>query len=115
MALLDTISLSGRGSFLAVLKRFGVGAADRPLSFPMEGYTLALDFPMSPGALALMDRLDAITRAAGGRLYLAKDSRMTSDTLRAGYGAALDRFHKLRDSQTGPLRFASAQSQRLGL
>jgi decaprenylphospho-beta-D-ribofuranose 2-oxidase len=114
-ALLDAIGASGRGSFLAVLKRFGAGAADRPLSFPMEGYTLALDFPMSPAALSLMDRLDTITRAAGGRLYLAKDSRMTSDTLRAGYGAALDHFQKLRDGQTGPFRFASSQSQRLGL
>ena len=113
--LLDAIAASGLGSFLAVLKRFGPGAADRPMSFPIEGYTLALDFPLRPAALALMDRLDAITRAAGGRLYLAKDSRMTPQTLRAGYGPSLDTFRALRDAEDASRRMRSAQSARLGL
>jgi FAD/FMN-containing dehydrogenase len=114
-ALLGAIAESGRGSFLAVLKRFGPGAPDRPLSFPIEGYTLALDFPMSAAALRLMDRLDAITREAGGRLYLAKDSRMTPETLKAGYGPAIDRFRALRSGQEWSARMTSALAQRLGL
>lgn len=114
-ALLGAIAASGRGSFLAVLKRFGPGAPDRPLSFPIEGYTLALDFPMSAAALRLMDRLDAITREAGGRLYLAKDSRMTPETLKAGYGPAIDRFRALRSEQQCSARMTSALAQRLGL
>ena len=63
-AILDAISRSGAGSFLAVLKRFG--AQDSRLSFPMEGYTLALDFPMTTRALALMPELDRITADHGG-------------------------------------------------
>lgn len=115
--MLDVIAASGRASFLAVLKRFGPGAPQRPLSFPMEGYTLALDFPLSPEALTLMDRLDEITLAAGGRLYLAKDSRMTQATFETGYGAGLGAFSRLVDAERerGGARFASLMSRRLGL
>lgn len=109
-AMLGEITGSGLGSFLAVLKRFGPGAPQRPLSFPMEGYTLALDFPLSPAALTLMDRLDEITLAAGGRLYLAKDSRMTQRTFECGYGARADAFRAQRVPG-----FGSLQSNRLGL
>lgn len=114
-ALLGAIAEAGCGSFLSVLKRFGPGAPQRPLSFPLEGYTLALDFPLSATALRLMDRLDAITRAAGGRLYLAKDSRMSAETFRAGYGYVLKSFMSRRAALAGAERFASCQSQRLGL
>lgn len=113
--MLEAISDAGLGSFLAVLKRFGPGAADRPLSFPMEGYTLALDFPLSSDALTLMDRLDEITLAAGGRLYLAKDSRMTQRTFEESYGPRRTAFARLIAAEEGAFRFASLQSQRLGL
>ncbi|MCV6585604.1 MAG: FAD-binding oxidoreductase [Marinibacterium sp.] len=112
---LDAISGAGLGSFLAVLKRLGPGAAARPLSFPIEGYTLALDFPVSSRALTLLDRLDEITIAAGGRLYLAKDSRMTQSTAEAGYGAALTRFRTLRAETGASAIFQSLQSRRLAL
>jgi hypothetical protein len=112
---LDAIAAAGLGSFLAVLKRFGPGAPERPLSFPIEGYTLALDFPLSGAALTLMDRLDEIAVAAGGRLYLAKDSRMTQRTLEAGYGPALDAMAAAMDDGAGRTRFASLLSRRLGL
>ena len=80
-ALVETIAASGMGSFLAVLTRTGPAAEpSRLLSFPIEGYTLALDFPVSAGSLALMDQLDAITLDHGGRTYLAKDSRMSRAT-----------------------------------
>lgn len=112
---LEAIAASGLGSFLAVLKRFGPGAPDRPLSFPIEGYTLALDFPLTSEALTLMDRLDEITLAAGGRIYLAKDARMTQATFEAAYGAGRTAFARLIAAQGGAGRFGSLQSRRLGL
>jgi decaprenylphospho-beta-D-ribofuranose 2-oxidase len=113
-AMLDMIAASGLGSFLAVLKRLGPGAPARPLSFPIEGYTLALDFPISPAALTLMDRLDEVVAGAGGRLYLAKDSRMTQGMFEAGYGAGRADFARMAGRGDAP-RFASLQSQRLGI
>ncbi len=111
-ALLSEIANTGSGSFLAVLKRFG--KQDSAFSFPMEGYTLALDFPVTPKTLALLDRLDQITIAHGGRFYLAKDSRMTSATLRASDTRAAE-FQAHRDGQGFTSRFRSAQSERLAL
>ncbi|MFY9237953.1 MAG: FAD-binding oxidoreductase [Roseovarius sp.] len=111
-ALLSEIAKAGSGSFLAVLKRFGKQKS--AFSFPMEGYTLALDFPVTSKTLALLDRLDQITLAHGGRFYLAKDSRMTSATLRAADPRAAD-FQAHRDSNGFTSRFKSAQSERLAL
>ena len=90
--LLVTIGRSGEGSFLAVLKTMGATPSPGFLSFPLPGTPLALDFP-NRGAttLALLDRLDAITSAAGGRLYPAKDGRMDGRFFRSSY-PALDRF-----------------------
>jgi FAD/FMN-containing dehydrogenase len=83
--MLDAIARSGEGSFLAVLKTFG----DRPpaglLSFPREGVTLALDFRSGRALPALFARLDEIVRAAGGRLYPAKDARMPRALYEATY------------------------------
>ncbi|MEL6418036.1 MAG: FAD-binding oxidoreductase [Pseudomonadota bacterium] len=112
---LELIAQSGLGSFLAVLKRFGPGSPQRPLSFPIEGYTLALDFPLSSAALTLMDQLDEITVAAGGRTYLMKDSRMSQKTFEAGYGDAVDAFRALRSDIGADRMFASLMSRRLGL
>lgn len=110
--LLQAITRSGAASFLAVLKRFG--AQSGPVSFPMEGYTLALDFPMNKRSLALMPELDRITMDHGGRFYLAKDSRMSPDTLRKTDPRWAD-FTRWRTDRGLDTRFASAQSQRLGL
>ena len=85
-ALLETISASGMGSFLAVLKQFGTPASRGMLSFPMLGTTLALDFPNRGAKLhRLFDALDRIVLDAGGRLYPAKDGRMGPAIFKAGF------------------------------
>ena len=72
------VSKSGVGSFLAVLKTFGNIESPGLLSFPMDGTTLALDFPQTNTLKPLFDRLDAIVSNANGRLYPAKDAHMSA-------------------------------------
>jgi FAD/FMN-containing dehydrogenase len=97
-AMLGEIARSGDGSFLAVLKTFGNHQPVGMMSFPQPGVTLALDFPnMGTRTLKLFDRLDAIVREAGGRIYLAKDARMPRDLFEAGY-PRLNEFLKYRDA-----------------
>ncbi|WP_229223745.1 FAD-binding oxidoreductase [Duganella sp. sic0402] len=112
-AILTRIAASGRGSFLAVLKTFGP-ANDNYLSFPLEGYTLALDFKLEPGLLALLDELDAMVLAAGGRHYLAKDARMSAATFQRAY-PQFAAFQQVRRDYGALGAFASCQSNRLGL
>ncbi|HEU4651535.1 MAG TPA: FAD-binding protein, partial [Croceibacterium sp.] len=111
-ALLRAISASGQGSFLAVLKRLGATQAGS-FSFPMEGYTLALDFPVSPQTLELMGRLDRIVIDHGGRFYLAKDSRMDARTLRRSDRRVAEFVARRKDLGAGA--FQSSQSERLKL
>lgn len=85
-AMLRAIADAGEGSFLAVLKTFGDRPSPGLLSFPQPGTTLALDFPnRGSSTLALLARLDAMVREAGGRLYPAKDGRIPREMFRAGY------------------------------
>ena len=111
-ALLTRISEAGAGSFLSVLKLFG--AQGGVLSFPMEGFTLALDFPADRKTFALLDELDAIVADHGGRLYLAKDARMGAALFARGY-PHLAEFRALRAKVDPGQKFWSAQSRRLGL
>lgn len=111
-SILRATSSSGSASFLAVLKRFG--PQESRLSFPMAGYTLALDFPNTKRSQSLLPVLDRIVTDHGGRFYLAKDSRMSPQTLHSTDPRWHD-FAQMR-VQTGlATRFASAQSERLGL
>ena len=81
--ILARIAASGQGSMLAVLKRFGARTSGGLLSFPRPGVTLALDFPnLGPTTFALLNRLDEVTRQAGGAVYPAKDARMSGDCFR---------------------------------
>ncbi len=113
--LLETISASRRASFLAVLKRLGPGIGPPgPLSFPMAGFTLALDFPARPGIEDLYKTLVAITLKYGGRVYLAKDALLESAAFREMY----PRWQELADllAQLDPkARVQSDMSRRLGL
>lgn len=95
--LLQAIATSGRGSFLAVLKRCGDLASPGLLSFPLAGTSLALDFPQHERAnRQLFARLDSIVSAAGGRLYPAKDAHMSGTDFRRAY-PAWEQIESLRD------------------
>lgn len=111
-ALLNAIAASGAGSFLAVLKLFG--QQDGLVSFPMEGYTLALDFPATVPTLGFLNELDAIVTDHGGRLYLAKDARMAAGLLRRGY-PGLPEFQRIRTAWNPAGTFQSLQSERLAI
>jgi decaprenylphospho-beta-D-ribofuranose 2-oxidase len=108
--ILDRVSKRGDASFLAVLKKLGQG--DGLLSFPLPGYTLALDFPMKGDILNFLDEIDRLVVAAGGRLYLAKDARQSRATFEAGY-PALQRFNAIRKSLDPAGHIRSKLSQRL--
>jgi FAD/FMN-containing dehydrogenase len=107
-AMLHEISTSGQGSFLAVLKTFGERIPVGMLSFPRPGVTFALDFPnRGKETLQLLDRLDAIVGEAGGRIYLAKDARMSREMFESGY----PRIHEFLDYRDPGM--SSAMSRRL--
>lgn len=112
-AILDVITASGRGSFLAVLKAFGKENSNL-LSFPMMGYTLALDFKLEDGLFALLEELDAMVLDHGGRIYLAKDARMSESTFKRSY-PRWEAFQAVRKQYGALSKFSSHQSQRLGL
>jgi FAD/FMN-containing dehydrogenase len=111
--ILQTISKSGRGSFLAVLKLYGK-ANKNYLSFPLEGYSLALDFKIERGLFELLDRLDKIVLKYGGRIYLAKDVRVSKETFEKGY-PMIDKFREFRKKHGMNIKFQSLQSRRVGI
>jgi len=111
--ILQAIALSGKGSFLAVLKVFGK-QNENFLSFPLAGYTLALDFKIEDGLFPLLDRLDAMVLDYGGRIYLTKDVRMSEKTFKQSY-PRWEQFQAIREQNGMKGIFASYQSRRLGL
>lgn len=111
--ILSIIADSGKGSFLAVLKVFG-NANNNYLSFPVEGYTLALDFKISPSIPALIKQLDAMVISMGGKVYLAKDSFLSETFFKKMY-PKWEEFEDVRSKYGALGKFASCQSKRLGL
>ncbi|MGB9767213.1 MAG: FAD-binding oxidoreductase [Sulfurihydrogenibium sp.] len=111
--ILYEIYKSGKGSFLAVLKLYGK-ENDNYLSFPMEGYSLALDFKIESGLFELLEKLDKIVVKYGGRIYLAKDSRVSREVFEVGY-PKVEKFREIRKIYGMDKKFSSLQSRRLGL
>jgi len=111
--ILTTISKSGKGSFLAVLKLYGKGN-NNWLSFPIEGYSLALDFKMEKGLFELFDQLDKIVVKYKGRIYLTKDVRVTKEIFEQGY-PKIETFRAYRNKNQMDDKFQSLQSKRVGI
>ena len=111
---LERISMLRAPSFVTVLKRFGAGDPGM-LSFPMPGWTLALDFPArTPWLSHLCAELDDMVLEAGGRLYLAKDSRIPAGLMPRMYPRLGD-FRRLRAEVDPSGVFSSDLSRRLEL
>lgn len=110
--ILNRISDKGIGSFLSVLKVFG--KQDSIISFPMEGYTLALDIPIFDGLFEFLDELDKIVLQYGGRLYMSKDARMKPEILEGGY-PNLRLFKNIVEKYNSNSKIRSLQSHRLKL
>jgi len=110
--LLKEIDKSKVSSFLSVLKRFG--KQNSKFSFPMEGYTIALDFPINKETLKLLDKLDEITLKYKGRFYLAKDARMKKEIFKKS-DKRIEDYINFRNQNDCDKNFISSQSSRLEL
>lgn len=108
--ILARIRKKGMGSFLAVLKLFG--KQESLISFPMEGYTLALDFPIKAGLFDFLDELDKVVLDYGGRLYMTKDARMKAEMFWKSYPNAA-KFLQIVNQYNPDHTFQSLQSERL--
>lgn len=112
-SILNEISNSGKGSFLAVLKLYGK-ENDNYLSFPLEGYSLALDFKIEKGLFELLDKLDKIVLKHKGRIYLSKDVRVSKEVFEKGY-PKINKFREIRKKYKLNSVFTSLQSERVGI
>jgi decaprenylphospho-beta-D-ribofuranose 2-oxidase len=112
-AILKKIVASKQASFLSVLKSFGK-SNDNYLSFPLQGYSLALDFKINKKLFPLLEQLDKLVLTYGGRLYLSKDARMSEQLFKQSY-PNWRQFQDIRQKYHADKVFNSFQSARLGL
>ncbi|MBL6448903.1 FAD-binding oxidoreductase [Fulvivirga sp. 29W222] len=110
--IMNRIAEKKQGSFLSVLKVFG--AQNDLISFPEEGYTLALDFPITDSLLEFLDELDKIVEDCGGRIYLTKDARMNKDFFHKSY-PRLEEFMQIVNKYNPNAEFKSVLSDRLSI
>ncbi len=92
------------GSFLAVLKLFGDAHQHRYLHFPMKGYTLALDIPITKKLWRVLDQLDDIVTNAGGKIYLTKDARLKKNHFEQQYLQLLNKEPTFQSYQMSRLQ-----------
>ena len=111
--ILQKIAEAKNSSFLAVLKLFGK-QNENFLSFPMEGYTLSLDFKITPELFPFLQSLNEVVMEYGGRVYLTKDTCLPQAHFEQMYGKNLQVFQQTR-KKYGSMKFQSHQSRRLGL
>jgi FAD/FMN-containing dehydrogenase len=112
-SILDFIFASGELPFLNVLKRMGKESGGL-LSFPREGYTFAIDFPIRDNTIAVLHQLDKLVLDAGGRIYLGKDSYVDAPTFRAMY-PAIDQWLAVKQKYDPSNVFTSNLARRVGL
>lgn len=114
-ALLGRIMESDQLPFLNVLKIFGPAEAHRMLSFPMRGYTFAIDFPIRAGLEGLLRELDRMVLDAGGRVYLGKDAFLDQATFEAMYADELEAWRRVKARCDPQGMFTSNLGRRVGL
>ncbi len=113
--ILTLIANSGQASPITVLKLLGPENKNF-LSFPMEGYTLAVDFKNHPSVFPLLEKLDMIVNQNGGRIYLAKDARISIENFQKNYkNVKYFREYRKLEKMYNKFTFNSKQSYRLGL
>jgi len=107
------IQRSGHYSFLNVFKLFGPGN-QAPLSFPISGWNVCVDFPIKQGLNEFLTELDSRVLEFGGRVYTAKDSRVSAETFHAMY-PRIDEWIAIRRKVDPHRVFASDMARRLEL
>ncbi len=112
--LLEMVSTSGQAPFLNVFKKFGAERPETMLSFPFEGYTFAIDFPVRDGLQDLLRRMDQRVVQMGGRVYLGKDAFLERDLFEQMY-PRLDQWRAIKAKYDPHNRFTSNLGRRLGL
>lgn len=113
LELLNMASVRGYTCTLAVVKQLGPGEERSPLSFPKEGFTVALDFKNQPGGIDMLKEFADIVAAKGGRIYLAKDTCMDNKAMLTGY-PQIRNFRELVNRVNSTGKFNSNQSSRIG-
>ena len=109
--LLRKITKSKLGSTIAAVKP--LTKSDGLMSFPMDGFTLAVDFAYSEKLWSLLDKLDKIVIASGGRVYLAKDARLSAKSFKEMYSNSLEKWELTREKYHVKDSFTSMMFSRL--